>query len=98
MRIDRYIRYSEVGEGDADSEPDADADADADADGEADPDGPTEKEGAGTEGGGGTGVGSGMKREGTPSTERTRMRTKAAMTSRIHGRASRSSRGGRAPR
>jgi hypothetical protein len=92
-----YRAYSAVGDGDADSEGSTDADAEAEADADAEADGWRDPDGAGTEGTG-TGVGSGMKREGTPSTERTRISTNAAMTSRIHGRASRSSRGGSAPR
>ena len=98
-----HRRYSDVGEGeasseaDADAEAEADAEADADAESDADADGSTDSDGAGTDGRG-TGVGSGMKRDGMPRTESTRISTNAAMTSRIHGRARRSSRGGRAPR
>jgi len=87
--------YSAVGEGDADADAEAATDSEADADGDADAS--NEPDGAGTEGSG-TGVGSGMKRDGTPITESSRMSTKAAMTRRIHARASRSSRGGSAPR
>ncbi len=83
-----YRCYSLVGEGEADSE------AVAEGDGDGSPD---ENDGAGTEGSG-TGVGSGMKRDGMPAIDRTMISTKIPMTVMIHGRASRSSRGGRAPR
>ena len=78
--------------GDAEGLADADGamDAEAETDGNAEP--------LGTEEGSGTGVGSGMKREGMPRAESTMMSTKAAITIRIHGRARRSLRGGRAPR
>ena len=84
-------------EGDADAEASADADADAEADGEAGADGEADAELTGIEGSG-TGVGSGMKREGMPRIESTITRTKMPRTRRIHGRASRSSREGSAPR
>lgn len=90
-------RYGD-GEGDADSDGDADADGDPDSDGEADADADGSAElDAGTDGRG-TGVGSGMKRDGTPRTDRTMTRTKMAMTVRIHGRANRSFRAGSDPR
>jgi len=77
----------------ADAEPAdgaADADADADVDGSADP--------LGTFDGSGMGVGSGMKLEGIPRADMTRIITKMRITTRTHGRPSRSLRGGSAPR
>ena len=92
-----YRRYSEVGLGEGSTEAEAEAEAEPEADGEAETegDGSTGIE-AGAEGRG-TGVGSGMKREGMPRTESTRMSTKKPMTRRIHGRASRSWRVGSEP-
>lgn len=96
--------YGDVAVGDGSAEAEAEADAEAGAEGEAPTEAEAEDEADGSaEGeadreGRGTGVGSGMKREGTPRTESTRMSTKKPMTRKIHGRASRSSRVGRAPR
>jgi hypothetical protein len=88
-------------DGDADGEVDTDGaalpDAAAEPDGDALPEGSADPVGTGTDGNG-TGVGSGMKREGTPAMARMMTSTKIAMTVKIHGRASRSSRVGRAPR
>jgi hypothetical protein len=83
-------------EGEALAETDAEADADDAGDAEAEADGTAEP--LGTLEGRGTGVGSGMNRDGIPRAESTSMRTKARMTTTIHGRARRSLRGGRAPR
>jgi hypothetical protein len=89
--------YSEgLGEADPEADADASADAEAEADADGDADGSTDPD-AGTEGTG-IGVGSGMNRDGMPSAESARMRTNAAITTMIHGLASRSSRGGSAPR
>lgn len=87
---DVSVPYWDVGLGEGSKEAEADADAATEGDGS------TEVE-AGTEGSG-TGVGSGMKRDGMPRTERSRMSTKKPMTMKIHGRASRSLRVGSAPR
>lgn len=96
--VDRWDPYSPLGDalGDADSDADADADADGDAEVEPEAEGSTELE-AGVDGSGMI-VGSGMRRDGMPSTARTKTRTKMAMTVRIQVRARRSSRVGSAPR
>ena len=88
---DRGAGYSSAGDGstDADGSTETDAEADADVDASTDTDGML---------GSGMGVGSGINREGIPSTESTRIRTKMPMTVAIHGRASRSPRVGSDPR
>jgi hypothetical protein len=73
------------------------ADADAEAEVEAETDGRADPDGAGTEGTG-MDVGAGMNRDGIPRNESTKMSTKIPTTTMIHGRASRSLRGGSAPR
>lgn len=99
-----YRSYSDVavGEGSPDAEAATEAEAGAEAEADAEDEGGAEADGsaeveADTEGRG-TGVGSGMKREGTPRMESTRMSTKKPMMRSSHGRASPSSRVGRAPR
>ena len=74
------------------------ASTEPDDEGSDDPDGEALPDGIGASEGSGTGVGSGMKRDGMPATDSTMTSTKMPSTTRIHGRASRSSRGGSEPR
>ena len=83
-------------EPEASTDPDGSADASAEPDGSADPDASGDADEAAD--GMGVGVASGLNREGTPSTERTRTRTKMPMTVSTHGRARVSFIGGSAPR
>ena len=103
---DRSANYgvgAGVADGDAEPDPEADPDAEgasdpvAEADGEDDGDGDGESDAAGMEGSG-IGVGSGTKLDGTPRIDSTMTSARMAKTVRIHGRARRSLRVGRAPR
>jgi hypothetical protein len=82
----------------ADAEAEAETDAEADAETSIELEGEALSEGIGARDGSGTGVGSGMNRDGMPATDSTMISTKIPSTTRIHGRASRSSRGGSEPR
>ena len=93
---DRSTNYG-AGVADGDAEPDPVADGEGEAEGEGDGDGDGVSDTAGIDGSG-IGVGSGTKRDGTPRIDSTITSTKIAMTARIHGRARRSCRVGRAPR
>ena len=84
-------------EGDGDPDPEADPEADAEGDGEGDSDGSGGSDAAGIEGSG-TAVGSGMNRDGMPAIDSTMISKRIPKMVRIHGRANRSWRMGRAPR
>ena len=89
------------GAADSEAEGEADSDAESESEGEADSEGDASAElEAGSDGndGSGTGVASGIRRDGTPMIESTITRAKMARMVKIHGRASRSSREGSAPR